>query len=323
MKSILSIVSSAVLLSALASSAQELPSVTWTKLTSSQAPSARAYPAMAYDEQSKKVILFGGYDGTAYLNDTWSFDGTSWTSLHPVTSPPARTAANMTYDRQSSVVVLFGGFDGANYLGDTWLWDGKAGNWTEAHPVDSPKPVTGPSLFSDPRNGRATVFGGYDGRLYQSTTYQWTGSDWRQLHPDTVPYARSAALVGRDDLNKTVVLFGGLADLNPNNTWTWDGSDWTMQNPQTMPPHLYGPGAAFDGHLKGVISFGGGLGGVDQTDTWAWTGSNWVKLLPTVSPAAREGEGAAYDTATATLYIFGGGAGNGATYFNDTWKLVP
>jgi hypothetical protein len=130
-------------------------------------------------------------------------------------------------------------------------------------------------------------------------------------------------LYGNDLKNKTVVMFGGLADLNPNNTWTWDGTNWTMQNPATQPPHLYGPGAAFDAHLKGVISFGGGLGGVDQTDTWAWTGSNWVKLAPATVPAAREGQGTAYDMATSTLYFFGGVQGNGALYFNDTWKLVP
>ena len=26
-------------------------------------------------------------------------------------------------------------------------------------------------------------------------------------------------------------MFGGLADVNPNNTWTYDGAAWTQQSP--------------------------------------------------------------------------------------------
>jgi hypothetical protein len=32
---------------------------------------------MTYDPVSGKIIAFGGFDGTGYLNDTWSFDGTA------------------------------------------------------------------------------------------------------------------------------------------------------------------------------------------------------------------------------------------------------
>jgi hypothetical protein len=44
------------------------PAITWLKLTPSTSPSPRAAMAMAYDGVSKKVILFGGYDATSYLN---------------------------------------------------------------------------------------------------------------------------------------------------------------------------------------------------------------------------------------------------------------
>lgn len=37
--------------------------------------------AMAYDDVSKKVILFGGYDATSYLNETLAWDGATWTQI--------------------------------------------------------------------------------------------------------------------------------------------------------------------------------------------------------------------------------------------------
>ena len=42
--------------------------------------------------------LFGGFNGTAALNETWTWDGATWTQLSPTTSPSARAGASMAYD---------------------------------------------------------------------------------------------------------------------------------------------------------------------------------------------------------------------------------
>jgi hypothetical protein len=125
-------------------------STRWLQLSPSTSPPPRSYLAMTYDPASGKVIMFGGFDGTGYLNDTWMFDGISWTRIATRLSPPARANAQIAYDTISQKVVLFGGFNGRNYLGDTWLWDGRASRWTQARPAHSPSAVTGPILFPDP-----------------------------------------------------------------------------------------------------------------------------------------------------------------------------
>ena len=130
--------------------------------------------------------------------------------------------------------VLFGGYNGTNYLDDTWLWDGSTLQWTQATPAHHPPAVTGPMLFPDP-NGRADLFGGYDGHFYQLTMWQWNGSDWTQLNPPSVPFARSSAAVATNTSTGQVVMFGGLASVNPNNTWTYDGTTWTEQSPAVQP----------------------------------------------------------------------------------------
>jgi hypothetical protein len=80
-------------------------------------------------------------------------------------APPARAAASMAFDNVTQTVGLFGGFNGA-YLGDTWIWNGATSTWSAANPATSPKAVTGPMLFTDPVNGHAIVYGGYDGNRY-------------------------------------------------------------------------------------------------------------------------------------------------------------
>jgi hypothetical protein len=291
---------------------------TWVQLSPSTSPTPRGYLAMTYDGASGKVIMFGGFDAKGYLNDTWSFDGSTWTRVNTLVAPPARANAQMAYDRVTHKVVLFGGYDGTHFLGDTWLWDGAASTWTQATPAHSPPAVTGPMVFPD-ATGRVDVFGGFNGQFYQLEMWHWQGSDWMQLHPDMVPYARSSAAVGLDSFTNEIVMFGGLADVNPINTWTYDGTTWTLRSPSDQPAWVYGSSSVFDPNIRGVVVFGGGSGGVDQNTTWVWRFSNWQQLVTTQSPGPREGAGIAYDPTLHRVIIFGGQFGD--SVLNDTWRF--
>lgn len=299
-------------------SANAADAVGWMQLPAPNSPSARSYMAMTYDPASDKVVMFGGFDGSTYLNDTWTFDGVTWTQVTTPVAPPARVNMQMAYDVLTQKVVLFGGYNG-RYLGDTWLWDGKTSRWTRATPAHSPAPVTGPMLFTGP-TGSVEVYGGFDGQLYQLTNWRWTGGDWEQLSAPT-PYARASAAVGVHHFTREVVLFGGLADVNPTNTWTYNGRIWTMQSPANQPLLVYGGCAAFDPNLQSVVLFGGASGGFAQHTSWTWSNSNWTQLLTTRAPSPREGAGIAYLPALGHVVIFGGQKGN--TYLNDTWELIP
>jgi hypothetical protein len=87
-------------------------------------PRARMTHAMAYNVESDRVILFGGY-GAGYLGDTWAYDCDTdrWTQTDPDNPPVARSGAAMASDSESDAVMLFGGMDSTNStLDDTWAF---------------------------------------------------------------------------------------------------------------------------------------------------------------------------------------------------------
>jgi hypothetical protein len=293
----------------------------WVQLAPAASPDPRAAEAMAYDPVSGKIVLFGGLGADeTYFGDTWTFDGVTWTKLTLALEPPARAAAGMTFDAAIQKLVMFGGYTASSgYFGDTWIFDGATGAWRAASPSLSPPAVTTPSMFPDPKNGRADVYGGYDGTSYQSGIWQFDGTTWLQLHPASSPTARAGAIAAFDYNAKNVVLSQGLSDLPAANTWTWDGVNWTERSPAQQPPLLFNAAAAFTGSIHVLVAFGGAVAGVAQNGTWAWTGSDWVQGQPTASPAARESLGMANDLAIEHIVIFGGQ--NGAKFFGDTWEL--
>jgi hypothetical protein len=297
------------------------PTLTWTQISPTTSPSARSYPAMAYDKVIEKIVIFGGFSQQGYLQDTWTFDGTTWEKITTVGAPPARTNAQMAYDMRTRKIVLFGGYDGSVHLGDTWVWDGATSTWAQAAPIHSPTAASGPMVFTD-LNGRVDEFGGFTGAVppYNGTMWQWSGSTWRRLQLSEVPYARSSAALAVDSKTKRIVLYGGLTELvNPLNTWTYDGTTWTMEDPAMQPQTVYAASAAFDPNL-GVILFGGAIGGVAQGRSWSWTGSTWAELFPTLSPPAREGAGMVYDPTLGHIVIFGGQSQG--LLLGDTWELT-
>src|SRR5260370_38774208 len=89
--------------------------------------SEREHSAVAYNENTSQLIVFGGDNSVGVLNDTWIFSGTRWNRLRPSQSPPARTNAALVYDPNTHIIILFGGDTHTapnRLLNDTCSFDG-------------------------------------------------------------------------------------------------------------------------------------------------------------------------------------------------------
>jgi hypothetical protein len=140
---------------------------TWTELATKGSPSGRVQVALAYDESTGRLLLFGGSghfekaEG-GLLDDTWTFDSVTatWTELKPEHSPSARSSAAMAYDDVSGRMILFGGGGYGHPLADTWAYDSAKNTWTKLRTAGSPKARAGASIFYDPASDRLIMTGG-------------------------------------------------------------------------------------------------------------------------------------------------------------------
>jgi hypothetical protein len=278
-------------------------------------------PAMAFDSNRGRTVLFGGHE-------TWEWDGQDWTQIQDV-GPPNRGWTVMAFDSARGRTVLFGGAGKNEYLRDTWEWDGQ--DWTQVQDV-GPSARSGQALSFDSDAKVTLLFGGVaptgldvtfaGATATMGDTWAWDGTAWTQLD-DTGPPARDCHAMAYAADRKRTVLFGG-EDTNLvtlSDTWEWDTKHWT--HVQDVGPARVASAMAFSG--AGTFLFGGGQNELATAfgDTWEWDGQHWVERQD-MGPPARWLHAMAYDSHRGRLVLFGGTANyEWTSVLGDTWEAPP
>jgi hypothetical protein len=92
-----------------------------------QASGGRFNPVMAYDEDRRETLRFGGWTGEGRADDFWRWRDDAWLRIGEQ-GPSPRNHSAWAYDRARRAIFLYGGHDGDRVFGDTWTWDGRAWN---------------------------------------------------------------------------------------------------------------------------------------------------------------------------------------------------
>ncbi|MEE9237841.1 MAG: kelch repeat-containing protein, partial [Thermoplasmata archaeon] len=134
---------------------------TWTDVNPAPRPSPRFYHAMAYDSESDRVVLFGGFVVTdppeaEVGDDTWAYDVNTdtWTNMDPVSRPSPRFYHAMAYDSESDRVVLFGGSTATTFSDETWTYDLNTNTWTDVTPAVGPSGRANQGMAYDAESDR-------------------------------------------------------------------------------------------------------------------------------------------------------------------------
>lgn len=156
---------------------------TWQNMSPTIAPQARAFHHMAYDNESDRVILFGGHPGglSDSLYDTWAYDynTNTWENLtNNANHPPARSCHIMAYDNESDRIVLFGGGILTSTYADTWLYDYNTNTWEQQNPETSPSARCRHEAAYDSESDRVIIYGGTTGPWDTGSTLISTGKTW-------------------------------------------------------------------------------------------------------------------------------------------------
>lgn len=259
----------------------ELATNTWTNKNPSTHPSARQELAMVYDCVNKKILLFGGWDGTNYLDDTWTYDLTAntWAQKSLTTKPPARRAHAMVSDCVNKVAILFGGVDSSGTFSDTWAYNFNSGEWTNKNPSGSkPSARHDHKMAFDSAHGVVVLFGGMGAPSSDTWTYDYSANTWTNKNPSgTKPSARYEHNMVYDNANCVVILFGGDEDGQTytfkSDTWVYDldTNSWSQMNPSSHPSARRKHTMAFDSNSAAVVLFGGQTSGSSfNQDTWVY-----------------------------------------------------
>lgn len=283
----------------------------WQNVPTAHAPSPRRDTAMAYDVARARMVLFGGWTGTGYPNDTWEFDGVDWQQVFPTASPPGSSRHRMTYDLVRGEIVLY--FN-QNQQSGLWLYDGTT--WRAAPP--GPPALFTPALVYDEARARTVLVSSSHYTAPRISTWEWDGTSWTNPQPNG-PELGFAVNGAYDSVRGLVELAAAVGDGVA--TWGWNGARWQRGTPFGNLPALSGIAAEYHAPSGAAIAFGGtstsyGVGSGTQT-TFAHGRGGWRLLAPANRPSARA-HAAMAPEASGDLLLMGGQ--DNAGVFGDSWR---
>lgn len=208
-----------------------------------------------HDAARQRVVLFGGSAAasgtTAYLGDTYEWDGANWVPRPSVTFPPPRRESAMAYDVTRQRCVLFGGaLSGGTVTAQTWEWDGA--NWAPRPSVTFPTARRAAGMAFDPSRNRIVVTSGTPASGSALTdTWEWDGLNWAQVAtagfspPSQIVWANSTPFGPR---------VAGLTGFGANGMRAFDGAAWGAWSPTAV--SLSSFQLAFDGVRDQFVAVG-------------------------------------------------------------------
>ena len=315
----------------------DLMSFNWTELSPSSAPSPRYASTMDYDASSGQLILFGGYNGSTYFNDTWAFDpvNNTWINLNPANPPSLRLGAAMSFNPCNGQNFLFGGKGPNGLLNDSWVFNANdnVNTWTPLNPPVSPEARYSASMDFDQTNGLMVLFGGKGNNGLLNDTWGFDARDnvntWAQLTQPNSPPARYRTRMKFNPSSGQMILFGGSGNSGDlNDTWAYGIPSnavlfWTNLNPTASPQARFSACFAFDQTSGQMILFGGitHAGGTYLNDTWGYDIERniWTELFPSNPPSPRNSARMDFDPSNGKIILFGGNGPGGI--LADTWSF--
>lgn len=102
----------------------EFDGVDWTAAQPTNSPTARHRCAAGYDGTRERLVIYGGFDGSNLLTETWEYyAGGTWTQVSVGPGTTLSTEMYAAFDTTRNVFVTFGGV-GSSFSNETWEYAG-------------------------------------------------------------------------------------------------------------------------------------------------------------------------------------------------------
>lgn len=312
--------------------------IEWIKLTiSGDRPSARYGHSIAYAGE-KKVIMFGGFYNSSYLQDTWEFDSSTntWTEYNTTGTRPAERIHHTLSYAGDSKLILFGGYNGSDYLNDTWEYALDTHTWTEYNTSGTRPLYRSEHTLSYIDNGKLILYGGRylsgEGKYYyleDTWEYDVDTHTWTEYNEDDDnPFSR-ASHNSSYLIDNTLLLFGGYVDEigNSSDTWEYDLSShiWSYMDTTKSPSKRIQHRMSYFSSCYAVMfgGYGDYSGNEYLNDAWIFNSTNnqWIETnIISDIPTARKNHSLAHIDDN-TILMFGG-EDNNNELLSDMWICV-
>jgi hypothetical protein len=188
----------------------------------------RSFHAMAVDETTGRLVLFGGIGLSGPLTDTWTFDGSVWTQVMTPHSPPSLTQSSMAFNPSENNMVL-AGFSAGVF--QAWRLD--QGDWTQITTLIPPGAI---AVYHDNVRRELGLFAVALG----FRTYRFDNGIWQQTGAAGPLQGGTPLSTFDSDRGRLILFVPGLT----NGTYEWDGLSASL-HASTTPPSSFFPVIAY------------------------------------------------------------------------------
>jgi N-acetylneuraminic acid mutarotase len=302
----------------------KLDKESWVRLK--DAPTAREEHVAVYDATSKKMIVYGGLNGTSALSSTWAYSPSTdtWTQL--ADAPVGRYSASGSYNTVNSGLLVHGGVSVTGSIkksyNDTYLYDPASDSWTQK--ANETQKRYGQSSVFDPLVQRHFVFGGYSdtGESKVLQAYEPIGDTWEpKTSSSTAVYEQTA--VWADSMSKMLV-FGGQkpAGIFSKDLWAYnpETNKWSVL--AVGKTEVTGHAAAWNPETDQMIVVGGHVGQTVYNDTWIYDSATdtWYDGRP-LPGQPRSGPTLVWAPDVKMMILYGGKGASGD--LSEVWGFSP
>jgi hypothetical protein len=140
---------------------------TWEEMLPSSSPSPRAMFQMAYDSESDRVILWGGFmepEVEDVLMWAYDYNSNTWEAFENADGPQQHwERGSMVYIPELDQMLVFTGmreYEDVLVGPETWYYDYNTNSWTKIEIETSPPQLAMYAMVYDPATGKVVLFGG-------------------------------------------------------------------------------------------------------------------------------------------------------------------
>jgi len=305
-----------------------IPIPTHTPVPTVEPPVARGYHSMAYDYESKRIIVYGGQlKDLTPLFDTWAYDPSTkiWEKLTPATSPDG-SHGDMVYDPdEGRIIFVTWNTDGGmvqNGVAHTWAYDYNTNAWEQR--ADAPEFRNGTRLAYDAESHKVISFGGLT-HFNETWAYDFKTDTWTQMQPESSPGGRNYHCMAYDTKSDKIIMWGGDEISMTPTQWMYDynTNTWTELKYSNGPEKiLYYCGLVYDEEVDNFLLYGGNGGGINETWMYNLTTNTWEQKQPSINPGYVTHHAMIFDKDTGKSILFGGQGilqGVGTAYLTSVW----